>query len=222
MICITWFALATASGLCGGLTKLVAFSLSRQTWICRLCVIGCCQRWLTLEMMHVNAMSRAFNTPRCLVYTTGSVQLIATCLLQDSYQISSSGVFLMNQHADTHACTHIYTHTHIHIHTYTHIHILYTHTHTHTHPHTLPCTQNNIIKMVTSGSKGSFINISQMMGCVGQQNVEGKRIPFGFQQRTLPHFTKVRFECVCVCLCVCVSLCVGVGGCGCGLAKRGR
>lgn len=28
---------------------------------------------------------------------------------------------------------------------------------------------NNIIKMVTSGSKGSFINISQMMGCVGQQ-----------------------------------------------------
>lgn len=51
-------------------------------------------------------------------------------------------------------------------------------------------TQNNIIKMVTSGSKGSFINISQMMGCVGQQNVEGKRIPFGFSHRTLPHFTK--------------------------------
>lgn len=42
---------------------------------------------------------------------------------------------------------------------------------------------NNIIKMVTSGSKGSNINISQMMGCVGQQNVEGKRIPFGFQNR---------------------------------------
>jgi DNA-directed RNA polymerase beta' subunit len=35
--------------------------------------------------------------------------------------------------------------------------------------------------MVTAGSKGSFINISQMMGCVGQQNVEGRRIPFGFQ-----------------------------------------
>lgn len=42
---------------------------------------------------------------------------------------------------------------------------------------------NNIIKMVTAGSKGSNINISQMMGCVGQQNVEGKRIPFGFQNR---------------------------------------
>eukprot|EP00879_Flechtneria_rotunda_P006150 GHRR01006467.1.p1 GENE.GHRR01006467.1~~GHRR01006467.1.p1 ORF type:complete len:1335 (+),score=429.51 GHRR01006467.1:359-4363(+) len=49
---------------------------------------------------------------------------------------------------------------------------------------------NNIIKMVTSGSKGSFINISQMMACVGQQNVEGKRIPFGFVGRTLPHFNK--------------------------------
>jgi hypothetical protein len=40
---------------------------------------------------------------------------------------------------------------------------------------------NNIIRMVNAGSKGSFINISQMMACVGQQNVEGKRIPFGFQ-----------------------------------------
>jgi DNA-directed RNA polymerase II subunit RPB1 len=44
--------------------------------------------------------------------------------------------------------------------------------------------------MVTAGSKGSFINISQMAACVGQQNVEGKRIPFGFSGRTLPHFTK--------------------------------
>ncbi|KAL5713952.1 DNA-directed RNA polymerase [Ranunculus cassubicifolius] len=44
--------------------------------------------------------------------------------------------------------------------------------------------------MVTAGSKGSFINISQMTACVGQQNVEGKRIPYGFIDRTLPHFTK--------------------------------
>ncbi|KAK9843436.1 hypothetical protein WJX81_002541 [Elliptochloris bilobata] len=49
---------------------------------------------------------------------------------------------------------------------------------------------NNVVRMVTAGSKGSFINISQMIACVGQQNVEGKRIPFGFQRRTLPHFTK--------------------------------
>ena len=52
---------------------------------------------------------------------------------------------------------------------------------------------NNVVKMVQAGSKGSFINISQMMACVGQQNVEGKRIPFGFQQRTLPHFMKDDF-----------------------------
>ena len=52
---------------------------------------------------------------------------------------------------------------------------------------------NNVVKMVQAGSKGSFINISQMTACVGQQNVEGKRIPFGFQQRTLPHFMKEDF-----------------------------
>ncbi|KAG9293781.1 hypothetical protein G9A89_019118 [Geosiphon pyriformis] len=50
--------------------------------------------------------------------------------------------------------------------------------------------ENNVKQMVVSGSKGSFINISQMSACVGQQNVEGKRIPFGFKFRTLPHFTK--------------------------------
>ncbi|KAL6659840.1 hypothetical protein ACP70R_002669 [Stipagrostis hirtigluma subsp. patula] len=49
---------------------------------------------------------------------------------------------------------------------------------------------NNLKAMVTAGSKGSFINISQMTACVGQQNVEGRRIPFGFTDRTLPHFTK--------------------------------
>lgn len=49
---------------------------------------------------------------------------------------------------------------------------------------------NNVKQMVVSGSKGSFINISQMSGVVGQQIVEGKRIPFGFRHRTLPHFSK--------------------------------
>ncbi|UTX42719.1 DNA-directed RNA polymerase II subunit RPB1 [Encephalitozoon hellem] len=49
---------------------------------------------------------------------------------------------------------------------------------------------NNMKTMVLAGSKGSFINISQVTACVGQQNVEGKRIPFGFSHRTLPHFVK--------------------------------
>jgi len=49
---------------------------------------------------------------------------------------------------------------------------------------------NNVKQMVVSGAKGSFINISQMTGVVGQQFVEGKRINFGFRHRTLPHFSK--------------------------------
>jgi DNA-directed RNA polymerase II subunit RPB1 len=53
--------------------------------------------------------------------------------------------------------------------------------------------RNHIKNMVIAGSKGSYINISQIIACVGQQNVEGKRIPFCFNKRTLPHFTKDDF-----------------------------
>ena len=49
---------------------------------------------------------------------------------------------------------------------------------------------NNFKSMSVAGSKGSSQNISQIVACVGQQNVEGKRIPFGFRYRTLPHFVK--------------------------------
>ncbi len=49
---------------------------------------------------------------------------------------------------------------------------------------------NRFLMIVTSGSKGSLINISQMISCLGQQNVDGKRIPYGFDNRTLPHFSK--------------------------------
>ncbi|RMC22904.1 hypothetical protein DUI87_00090 [Hirundo rustica rustica] len=72
---------------------------------------------------------------------------------------------------------------------------------------------NNFKSMVVSGAKGSKINISRfgafqeilggstggvwggswrisVIAVVGQQNVEGKRIPFGFKHRTLPHFIK--------------------------------
>ncbi|KAL0211790.1 hypothetical protein RCL1_005416 [Eukaryota sp. TZLM3-RCL] len=47
---------------------------------------------------------------------------------------------------------------------------------------------NALKLMADAGSKGSFINISQIIACVGQQNLEGKRIPYGFYRRTLPHF----------------------------------
>jgi len=49
---------------------------------------------------------------------------------------------------------------------------------------------NRFVTMVNAGSKGSDLNISFMISCLGQQNVDGKRIPYGFDQRTLPHFTK--------------------------------
>lgn len=49
---------------------------------------------------------------------------------------------------------------------------------------------NRMINMITSGSKGSIINIGQMIACLGQQNIDGKRIPDGWSDRTLPHFPK--------------------------------
>jgi DNA-directed RNA polymerase II subunit RPB1 len=49
---------------------------------------------------------------------------------------------------------------------------------------------NRFVTMVTAGSKGTEINISQMTSCLGQQAIDGKRIPYGFDSRTLPHFTK--------------------------------
>jgi DNA-directed RNA polymerase II subunit RPB1 len=49
---------------------------------------------------------------------------------------------------------------------------------------------NRFLMIVNSGSKGSLINISQMISCLGQTNVDGKRIPYGFDSRTLPHFSK--------------------------------
>lgn len=49
---------------------------------------------------------------------------------------------------------------------------------------------NNMFTMVSGGSKGSVINIAQIMACVGQQNVNGNRIGFGYEQRSLPHFKR--------------------------------
>jgi len=50
--------------------------------------------------------------------------------------------------------------------------------------------KNRITTMVNSGSKGKPTNISQMIACLGQQNVDGARIPYGFTDRTLPHYHK--------------------------------
>eukprot|EP00960_Hanusia_phi_P070540 767330-Hanusia_phi.AAC.14 len=47
---------------------------------------------------------------------------------------------------------------------------------------------NKVLVMALCKSKGSNDNISQMIGCLGQQKLGGSRIPNGFIGRTLPHF----------------------------------
>jgi len=49
---------------------------------------------------------------------------------------------------------------------------------------------NRFMNMVNGGSKGKLINLAQMTACLGQQIIEGRRVPYGFLGRTLPHFTK--------------------------------
>jgi DNA-directed RNA polymerase II subunit RPB1 len=49
---------------------------------------------------------------------------------------------------------------------------------------------NRMVNMVKCGSKGSDTNIAQMIALLGQQAIEGKRIAYGFQDRTLPHFKR--------------------------------
>ncbi|CAN8065151.1 unnamed protein product [Agarophyton chilense] len=44
------------------------------------------------------------------------------------------------------------------------------------------------LTMALAGSKGSDLNIAQMIACVGQQVIGGKRAPDGFFGRCLPHF----------------------------------
>lgn len=50
--------------------------------------------------------------------------------------------------------------------------------------------ENKMLNMIFSGSKGSEVNFMQMVGVVGQQNVDGRRIMDGYDYRSLPHFPK--------------------------------
>ena len=49
---------------------------------------------------------------------------------------------------------------------------------------------NRLLSMINAGSKGNDINMAQMVGCVGQVAVDGKRIPYSFDNRTLPHYAR--------------------------------
>ena len=50
--------------------------------------------------------------------------------------------------------------------------------------------ENNLNAMIISGGKGSFVNMAQLIGLLGQQNVDGKRIPKTLGGRTLPFYEK--------------------------------
>ena len=50
--------------------------------------------------------------------------------------------------------------------------------------------RNGFFCTVKAGSKGSLPNIGQCMASVGQQNLSGKRIPYTWTGRTLPHFKR--------------------------------
>ena len=50
--------------------------------------------------------------------------------------------------------------------------------------------KNRATNMVNCGSKGKPTNIAQIVACLGQQNVDGKKVPYGFNNRTLPHYYK--------------------------------
>ncbi len=49
---------------------------------------------------------------------------------------------------------------------------------------------NPVTHMIKSGGGGNILNITQMASCVGQQDLEGKRIDIGYTGRTLPFFKK--------------------------------
>ncbi|CAL8105388.1 unnamed protein product [Calicophoron daubneyi] len=49
---------------------------------------------------------------------------------------------------------------------------------------------NSPLVMAQCGSKGSFLNISQMIACVGQQVIGGKRVPDVINGRSLIHFPR--------------------------------
>ena len=49
---------------------------------------------------------------------------------------------------------------------------------------------NSAVTMATTGARGSFVNLMQMCGLVGQESLGGERIHRGYTKRTLPHFAE--------------------------------
>jgi DNA-directed RNA polymerase beta' subunit len=49
---------------------------------------------------------------------------------------------------------------------------------------------NRLVNMIVAGSKGDPTNVAQIIGCLGQSEVEGKRVPLNMEKRTLPYYCK--------------------------------
>ncbi|KAJ1874531.1 hypothetical protein LPJ55_001391 [Coemansia sp. RSA 990] len=52
----------------------------------------------------------------------------------------------------------------------------------------LPFPHNNMVVMTVSGAKGSNVNLSQITCCLGQQTLEGRRVPLMVSGKSLPSF----------------------------------
>ncbi|KAJ2849957.1 hypothetical protein IWW36_002266 [Coemansia brasiliensis] len=52
----------------------------------------------------------------------------------------------------------------------------------------LPFPHNNMVVMTVSGAKGSNVNLSQITCCLGQQSLEGRRVPLMVSGKSLPSF----------------------------------
>jgi DNA-directed RNA polymerase II subunit RPB1 len=53
---------------------------------------------------------------------------------------------------------------------------------------------NRMLDMIKSGAKGGNMNIRQMVAGLGQQDIEGRRVPDSFNNRSLPHYTKYNYN----------------------------
>ena len=49
---------------------------------------------------------------------------------------------------------------------------------------------SRLLAMIDAGSKGKTMNVCQMVGSLGQQDIERARVPLSFEGRVLPHFDR--------------------------------
>jgi len=61
--------------------------------------------------------------------------------------------------------------------------------------------ENSVVAMVSSGSKGSMINVAQTIACVGPQNLDMQKYLVAFGGRTLPFYRKGAKEARCFGMC---------------------